>query len=842
MSTESTTESDNNQQDDSDNFETEEVEPKLKYVRMANDLQNILLKDAASCIAVHPKFVCVGTHWGVVHLLDHQGDNIKCKELNAQTHSISVNQISIDSIGEHIATCSDDGKVFVYGLYSRDNNNTINTGRCVKCVAIDPNFSRNFRFITGDERLTLYEKSFLNRLKSTVLCESEGFVRNIAWNNNGQFVAWASAIGIRVYDLYSKCSLGLIKWENPNGLNIDNFRCNLRWSDQRTLLIGWIDTVRICVIRKRTYQELQNKDLPEYRVDPVTTFQTDFYISGIAPLDHQLVLLGLNKDKDIEQKSFRPQLYIVEYTDHDYIEICTDCLTLRGYRDYNCNDYYLDVLIEENRFFIVSPKDIVIASPYDIDDRIQWLINHNKFEDAMDALCGSHDVKRYDMVSLGKLYLDYLLGNKEFDKAGKLCSKIFGKTKNHWEEEIYKFASLHQLRSVSSYIPRSKDCKLNPHVYEMVLYEFLKYDAKGFLELVKEWNPILYNTSAVINAVLEHLLVCDKDKNTLLEALAMLYSYEGKYDNALSTYLKIKHKDVFQLIQKHNLYNNIQDKIVDLMDLDSDKTIALCLEKNRIPAHIVVEKLKKHDLLLYRYLHKYNKKDNKGTYHAQLVRLYAIFARDKLLPLLKSSDSYPIQEAFEICQKEKYFPEMVHLLGRIGNTKEALELIITKLCDMNKAINFCQEQNDQELWNDLINYSLTEPKFITFLLQRIGTYVDPRVLVERIENGKIIPGLKDSLVKMLCDYNLQVSVQNGCKRILMRDYFNLHDKLVNFQQKGVCISDENMCSACRRQVIFKSSNQIKPLVLYNCRHTFHEECLPSLAYLNNCGICYAAKK
>lgn len=46
--------------------------------------------------------------------------------------------------------------------------------------------------------------------------------------------------------------------------------------------------------------------------------------------------------------------------------------------------------------------------------------------------------------------------------------------------------------------------------------------------------------------------------------------------------------------------------------------------------------------------------------------------------------------------------------------------------------------------------------FITFLLQKIGTYVDPRILVKRIENGLEIPGLKNSLVKMMQDYNLQV--------------------------------------------------------------------------------------
>lgn len=38
-----------------DDDEEEEVEPKLKYERLSNDITLILKKDAASCIAVHPK-------------------------------------------------------------------------------------------------------------------------------------------------------------------------------------------------------------------------------------------------------------------------------------------------------------------------------------------------------------------------------------------------------------------------------------------------------------------------------------------------------------------------------------------------------------------------------------------------------------------------------------------------------------------------------------------------------------------------------------------------------------------------------------------------------------------
>lgn len=58
-------------------------------------------------------------------------------------------------------------------------------------------------------------------------------------------------------------------------------------------------------------------------------------------------------------------------------------------------------------------------------------------------------------------------------------------------------------------------------------------------------------------------------------------------------------------------------------------------------------------------------------------------------------------------------------------------------------------------------------EFITFLLQSIGTYVDPTVLILKIKDGMKIPDLKNSLVKMLNQYNLQVQFINGSILILL---------------------------------------------------------------------------
>lgn len=74
----------------------------------------------------------------------------------------------------------------------------------------------------------------------------------------------------------------------------------------------------------------------------------------------------------------------------------------------------------------------------------------------------------------------------------------------------------------------------------MVLYEYLKFDTTGFLELIVEWHPMLYNTTVIINAIKMHLIEHLKAEgaNLLLEALAILYTHEKKFEEALMTYFR----------------------------------------------------------------------------------------------------------------------------------------------------------------------------------------------------------------------------------------------------------------------------------------------------------------
>lgn len=162
----------------------------------------------------------------------------------------------------------------ITGLYQDEHNHQLNVGQPVKSICVDPQSGKPGaarRFIVGENRLTLYDKYFLTGFKPTVLSEAEGYASAIAWTD--QLVAWASGLGVRVYDLSERCSLGLIKWEEPlpEDGHLSNFRCNLRWSSPTTLLIGWVDTIRVCVIRKRNAIEVAQRGLPGFIVDPSET-------------------------------------------------------------------------------------------------------------------------------------------------------------------------------------------------------------------------------------------------------------------------------------------------------------------------------------------------------------------------------------------------------------------------------------------------------------------------------------------------------------------------------------------------------------------------------------------
>lgn len=172
--------------------------------------------------------------------------------------------------------------------------------------------------------------------------------------------------------------------------------------------------------------------------------------------------------------------------------------------------------------------------------------------------------------------------------------------------------------------------------------------------------------------------------------------------------------------------------------------------------------------------------------HADLaVSLFATYDRPLLMTFLRTSQSYTLETASKICQQRAFIPERVYLLSKEGRLTQALRLIIDHLNDVSQAIAFCKDQNDQSLWDDLLDYSMNKPRFIRGLLEEVGTAINPISLVRRIPAGLEIEGLRDGLSRMIREYEIQHSISEGVARVLRGEVAAAMSARGGRQRKGV---------------------------------------------------------
>ena len=844
-------EDDYDDDDDDDEEDEEDEEPKLKYERVGNAVQEMLKQDAASCMTVHLKFLALGTHWGVVHVLDHQGNNIRNKEF--PSHTTTVNQISVDMYGEYVASCSEDGRVVINGLYTSENNVQQLFDCPIRAIALHPEYSKrgNRQYVVGvGEKMLLYEKGWL-RSKSTVLHSGAGYIRTMKWK--GDFLAWADSQGVEVYDVSRRGRIAHIRKMSSN-LRDDMYKCNLCWKDNTTLLIAWADYIQIGVVKERVQdRKLQGfgaGELLPLCVELTNVFKNDFFACGIAPFGSELVVLSYfghhaNTGQQERGLAERPQLLVLSPLGYDnYIETSTDALSIRGFEEYQSNNYSLENVQEESLFYIISPKDIVLAKPRDFDDHISWLMERDKFEEALaSALKHEALLKTHNVLMIWRKYMNNLIGAKKFKEAASLCSKILGDDQALWEEEVYRFAKHRQLKAITPEIPY-KRTRLGHAIYEMILNEYLQTDIAGFQKLIKEWPADLYNNEAII-VVIKAKLTDEPDNRILLQTLGTLYVNGKKFDKGLAIYLKLRDPDVYEMIYEHNLIEFVKDKIASLMETDEKKAVKLLVDSvNIISVEHVVRQLLNLKKQLHLYLYALFQKDAHAgqDFHEMQVELMAEFDRQKLLSFLRSSNYYALEKAFKVCKEKDYIPEMVFLLSRMGNNKEALSMIIEREEDIMKAIDFTKEQKDDVLWEDLINHAINNPTFVKALLMNIGTAVDPIILIGRIKPDMEILGLRDSLVKILQDYNLQVALHEGCKRILDKDSVAIMQRQIRAQARGYRVADYAICEGCQGCIIVENSQQTTDLIVFCCEHFYHQHCLQQTSEEPFCPMCVAGRK
>ncbi|CDW96747.1 hypothetical protein, partial [Sporisorium scitamineum] len=597
---------------------------------------------------------------------------------------------------------------------------------------------------------------------------------------------------------------------------------------------------------------------PQYYIEITAIFQLDCMISGIAPygLDY-LVLAYITEDPDKSEEdgddqnqengsvhrafkrraALRPELRIISRAGE---ELSSDVLSLNDYSRFQCNDYLLVPSIEAHaysaallagrkvrqesteasQFYVVSPKDIVVSKPRDEKDHVEWLLERQRFQEALvkiEAMGRTAALQNgFDAEEIGKKYLNWLVEEDRYSEAARVASKILGRNVSAWEDWIFLFVEKGKLGLAIPFIPTS-DPTLSEMIYDMILAHFLQHDLNKLLQTITDWPPEIYSTPAVVLAIEDRLKSGEgKEAGTeklLMECLAELYIRNRQPGKALQYYLRLRRANVFDLIRDNNLFTAVQDQALLLIefeeDLKSQRTqqgskhgaaIDLLVDHTySIPIGRVIAQLESHPRYLYMYLDALFDRDPQQVtpFCDVQVKLYAEYQASRLMPYLRAMSSfYSFEKAYAICEEHDYVPEMVFLLGRVGDNKRALSLIIERMGDVERAIDFAKEQNDDDLWEDLLGYSESRPAFIRGLLENVGAEIDPIRLIRRIKNGLEIPGLKAALIKILSDFTLQISLLEGCEAILSHDTKVLSDELQRSQVYASYVDNESVCASC----------------------------------------------
>ncbi|GJN71488.1 vacuolar protein sorting-associated protein 41 [Purpureocillium lilacinum] len=440
---------------------------------------------------------------------------------------------------------------------------------------------------------------------------------------------------------------------------------------------------------------------------------------------------------------------------------------------------------------------------------------------------------------IGELWIQELVEEGHWAEAGRVCGKVLT-TPDRWEKWVWTFAGAKKFDDIANSIPcEPMHPPLPSTIYEVILGHYMQSDKPRFRELLDRWSTELFDVNTVSTTLENQLKYRDvredsvedgekgRDWRIVMESLARLYEASGRNRDALKCYIKLHDADsAFRLIREGHLAEAVADDIPsfiglrvspdrvdhmseqELVDATSEAITLLVDEAQHglVRPEVVVEQLQaKH---MDRYLYFYLKglwrgegiKEHSGENMDRLVldsqslvddfadlavHLFATYERALLMGFLKTSTSYTFEKAVQECETFEYYDELVYLYSKTGQMKRALFLIIDRLNNVQKAIEFAKEQDDPDLWEDLLKYSMDKPSFIRALLEQVGTAINPITLVRRIPEGLEIKGLREGLTHMMKEHELQHSISSGAARILRSELASAQNELRAGQRRGI---------------------------------------------------------
>ncbi|VDO27309.1 unnamed protein product [Haemonchus placei] len=414
------------------------LEPRFKYERVeGRDAKQMISSQVLTSIAAHAKLIAVGTQMGYVWIMDHFGhvDNQNVPVM--RPHRSAVTRLAIDEPGNYVMSCANDGRVAISGIGCNNLNHVVNLSVMPRSIAINPFFSlptSTPMFAIGERNFIFYEKKFFNYKEQTIFRggEQDGFITQCSWRQS--FIAFTCDKGTRVFDRLAFRLISLI----PPSHDVDRMRSSRFppshcWLSDSQIVIAWADTVTIVMLVTTEASSVRQAEIH-------FTWHIDMLCSGISYLSDstgvwkEIVVYGVKT----EYTNDDAQSFFASVDDEDYTEsqngqpsLVQLCLlapeTYSTYRllaedrlsfssktfSHPCQVSMAGVPAIES-YFLISPSDLVMATPYCAEDTLRWRIENNFFEEAWEFARERNselEESKWDSCTVGRIMIEHLLAS-----------------------------------------------------------------------------------------------------------------------------------------------------------------------------------------------------------------------------------------------------------------------------------------------------------------------------------------------------------------------------------------------------------------------------------------------
>ncbi|KAG7695202.1 hypothetical protein KL951_003644 [Ogataea haglerorum] len=788
--------------DRSEAASTESLEPpKLKYSRLNKLPARFFTRDAVSCCYFHEKVFIFATHSGFVHLT--RPDFTPLRTMKTQRSSI----LSLHSDGEYFAAGSIDGTVVIGSVEDEKDITAYDFKRPIHAVALDKNYKTSKLFISGGTsgNVVFSSRNWLGQRQDTVVGGGSGAITMIQTIDD--IVIWTNDSGITVAQIPTKTVI--FHEQLPRNFpRPEMFWPRFHQADADRFLVGWVNHVwsfKISILDSTSsiissaassFRSVDKKIVLEHHV-----ILEDTLIAGISVFSDALLILNYVPNNE------PPELKLVHQLTFE--EISVDQVAMNRRTNLGLNDYHL--YQHGSQWFLVSADDCIVVQPYGLHDQLTWYTARGEYLEAWKI--SELWLARDERLAIAERHMEKLVAAERWQEAGEFLGDMLAlagdeepeyiqRVASCWDKWIVRFSEAGHGDLLVDRVPCAAvgDYLVSSRHYNSILERLVeRHEFSNVASLVEKWDHSLFDVEALRDRLAEELEETEEQEASVRRLIVDLSVELDEMEKCVEHLIWLKDPAIMLFVDEHHLLLANLDKLPAIVTLSAGgkpltadnlaTTVAILVENSHeILPQQIVDTLDAAglDYVSFLYLDALAASDRLlvKDFEDEMVKLYASFNRDHLQQFLSRHYNYSVEKAISVCEENKCVSELVYLLSKVGENRKALRLIVDELRDPEKAIQFVGEADDRELWDFLLDYSMDRPAFIQTLVVAASDLIDPVPVISRIPRGVEITGLREALVQICGNIQMDRLVHGLIARLIAAESMELTGQYMRLRAQG----------------------------------------------------------